>query len=100
MQYVKIKDAIVEQIDAGMLMPRQKLPAERKLAESFDTTRVTLREALSCSKLKGRFTVKIAAVGLFRPRLYAMTPLKRSTLPIWRWRKIASRKRSWCLPKR
>ncbi|TQP55017.1 GntR family transcriptional regulator, partial [Vibrio cholerae] len=37
MQYVKIKDAIVEQIDAGMLMPRQKLPAERKLAESFDT---------------------------------------------------------------
>ncbi|MCO7092962.1 phosphonate utilization transcriptional regulator PhnR, partial [Vibrio cholerae] len=27
MQYVKIKDAIVEQIDAGMLMPRQKLPA-------------------------------------------------------------------------
>ncbi|MBY8035375.1 phosphonate utilization transcriptional regulator PhnR [Vibrio fluvialis] len=47
MQYVKIKDAIVEQIDAGMLTPRQKLPAERKLAESFDTTRVTLREALS-----------------------------------------------------
>ncbi|MCG6332372.1 phosphonate utilization transcriptional regulator PhnR, partial [Vibrio alginolyticus] len=27
MQYVKIKDAIVEQIDAGMLTPRQKLPA-------------------------------------------------------------------------
>lgn len=47
MQYVKIKDSIVEQIEAGMLSPRQKLPAERKLAESFDTTRVTLREALS-----------------------------------------------------
>jgi phosphonate utilization transcriptional regulator PhnR len=46
-QYVKIKDAIVEQIEAGMLSPRQKLPSERKLAESFDTTRVTLREALS-----------------------------------------------------
>lgn len=54
MQYVKIKDAIVEQIDAGMLTPRQKLPAERKLAESFDTTRVTLREALSLLEAEGK----------------------------------------------
>ncbi len=54
MQYVKIKDAIVEQIEAGMLSPRQKLPAERKLAESFDTTRVTLREALSLLEAEGR----------------------------------------------
>ncbi|NLS12961.1 phosphonate utilization transcriptional regulator PhnR [Vibrio sp. SM6] len=54
MQYVKIKDAIVEQIDAGMLAPRQKLPAERSLAESFGTTRVTLREALSLLEAEGR----------------------------------------------
>ena len=54
MQYVKIKDSIVEQIEAGMLSPRQKLPAERKLAESFDTTRVTLREALSVLEAEGR----------------------------------------------
>ncbi|KYN84470.1 phosphonate utilization transcriptional regulator PhnR [Vibrio cidicii] len=54
MQYVKIKDAIVEQIEAGMLSPRQKLPAERKLAESFDTTRVTLREALGLLEAEGR----------------------------------------------
>ncbi|WP_394150195.1 phosphonate utilization transcriptional regulator PhnR [Vibrio maritimus] len=54
MQYVKIKDAIVEQIESGMLAPRQKLPAERKLAESFDTTRVTLREALSLLEAEGR----------------------------------------------
>ncbi|CAH8242160.1 Putative transcriptional regulator of 2-aminoethylphosphonate degradation operons [Vibrio aestuarianus] len=54
MQYVKIKDLIVEQIEAGMLLPRQKLPAERKLAESFDTTRVTLREALSLLEAEGR----------------------------------------------
>jgi len=53
-QYVKIKDAIVEQIDSGMLQPRQKLPAERKLAESFDTTRVTLREALSLLEAEGK----------------------------------------------
>ncbi|USD63412.1 phosphonate utilization transcriptional regulator PhnR [Vibrio sp. SCSIO 43140] len=54
MQYVKIKDAIVEQVESGMLAPRQKLPAERKLAESFDTTRVTLREALSLLEAEGR----------------------------------------------
>lgn len=54
MQYVKIKDVIVEQIEAGMLAARQKLPAERKLAESFDTTRVTLREALSLLEAEGR----------------------------------------------
>ena len=54
MQYIKIKEAIVEQIDSGMLTPRQKLPAERKLAEMFDTTRVTLREALSLLEAEGR----------------------------------------------
>ncbi|NOH95694.1 phosphonate utilization transcriptional regulator PhnR [Vibrio sp. 99-70-13A1] len=54
MQYVKIKDVIVEQIESGMLSSRQKLPAERKLAESFDTTRVTLREALSLLEAEGK----------------------------------------------
>jgi len=53
-QYVKIKQAIVEQIDSGLLSPRQKLPAERKLAEMFDTTRVTLREALSILEAEGK----------------------------------------------
>lgn len=54
MQYVKIKDAILEQIEAGLLFPRQKLPAERKLAASFNTTRVTLREALSLLEAQGK----------------------------------------------
>ncbi len=54
MQYVKIKDVIVEQIASGALAPRQKLPSERKLAESFDTTRVTLREALSLLEAEGK----------------------------------------------
>ncbi len=53
-QYVKIKEALLEQIDTGMLAAGQKLPAERKLAETFDTTRVTLREALSLLESEGR----------------------------------------------
>nr|WP_217906513.1 UTRA domain-containing protein [Vibrio sp. JPW-9-11-11] len=48
-----IKQAIEEQIESGQLAPRQKLPAERKLAESFNTTRVTLREALSLLEADG-----------------------------------------------
>lgn len=47
MQYIKIRDAILEQIEQGLLPPGRKLPSERKLAEHFNTTRVTLREALS-----------------------------------------------------
>ncbi|MBD1577730.1 UTRA domain-containing protein [Vibrio sp. S11_S32] len=54
MQYVKIKEAIVEQIDAGALLPMQKLPSERQLADSFNTTRVTLREALSLLETEGK----------------------------------------------
>lgn len=54
MQYIKIKQAIAEQIDSGLLAARQKLPSERKLAESFNTTRVTLREALSLLEVDGK----------------------------------------------
>ena len=54
MHYVKIKVSFFEQFEAGRLSPRQKLPAERNLAESFDTTRVTLREALSLLEAEGR----------------------------------------------
>ena len=54
MQYVTIKQAIVEQVETGMLSPGQKLPAERQLAEAFNTTRVTLREALSLLEAEGR----------------------------------------------
>ena len=38
--------ALQEQIEHGLLPPGCKLPAERKLSEVFDTTRITLREAL------------------------------------------------------
>ncbi|MEI8634544.1 GntR family transcriptional regulator [Vibrio sp. PP-XX7] len=53
MQYIKIKDAIVEQIEQGTLLAGQKLPSERQLAESFHTTQVTLREALSLLESDG-----------------------------------------------
>lgn len=39
--------ALQEQIEHGLLAPGGKLPAERKLSEVFETTRITLREALA-----------------------------------------------------
>ncbi len=53
MQYIEIKESIVEQIESGVLQAGQKLPSERQLAESFNTTRVTLREALSILETNG-----------------------------------------------
>ncbi|KAB2823697.1 GntR family transcriptional regulator [Aliivibrio finisterrensis] len=54
MQYLMIKDAIEEQIESGMLKSGHKLPSERVLAESFSTTRITLREALNHLALSGK----------------------------------------------
>lgn len=53
-QYLTIHQAILEQIESGQLEARQKLPAERKLAELFNTTRVTLREALALLETDGK----------------------------------------------
>ncbi len=54
MQYLTIKAAIEEQIAGGALTPNQKLPSERQLAESFSTTRITLREALGQLEKEGK----------------------------------------------
>lgn len=54
MQYLDIREIIIEQIEAGTLAPKQRLPSERQLAASFNTTRITLREALSLLESEGR----------------------------------------------
>lgn len=45
--------ALQEQIEHGLLPPGSKLPAERRLSELFDTTRITLREALGQLEAQG-----------------------------------------------
>ncbi|KRN77407.1 GntR family transcriptional regulator [Weissella minor] len=44
--YIKIHDEIREAIDAGRWKPGDKIPAERELAEQFDVSRMTLRQAI------------------------------------------------------
>lgn len=53
-KYQEIKELIIEQVNQGQFSAHQRLPSERLLAESFGTTRVTLREALSSLEAEGR----------------------------------------------
>ncbi|OOE92419.1 hypothetical protein BZG76_07720 [Salinivibrio sp. AR647] len=54
MQFMAIRQQLLTQIDRGLLAPGKKLPGERQLAETFSTTRVTLREALAVLEAEGR----------------------------------------------
>lgn len=45
-QYLRIRDQLEQQIRAGALPVGARLPSERELCNLYDTTRVTIREAL------------------------------------------------------
>lgn len=44
--YLQIRDILVEQIESGVLSPGDALPGERKLAEKYDVSRVTIRKCI------------------------------------------------------
>lgn len=48
-----IRNELRTQIQKGQLTVSEKLPAERKLAEDFNTTRITVREALFLLEAEG-----------------------------------------------
>ena len=56
-------DRIKRQIHMGFIMPRERLPAERKLAEEVGLSRVTLREALRVLEAEGYITTRRGAHG-------------------------------------
>ncbi|MEO1679644.1 MAG: FCD domain-containing protein [Pseudomonadota bacterium] len=51
------------QVHMGMVLPGERLPAERKLAEQIGISRVTLREALRVLESEGYISVKRGASG-------------------------------------
>jgi GntR family transcriptional regulator, transcriptional repressor for pyruvate dehydrogenase complex len=56
-------DRLRGQIHAGLLLPDEKLPAERQLADDFGISRVTLREALRVLETDRYITVRRGAQG-------------------------------------
>ncbi|WP_203140663.1 UTRA domain-containing protein [Marinobacter mangrovi] len=52
--YLKVRDYLADDIQSGNLPPHTRLPSERVLAESHDTTRVTARLALSQLEAEGK----------------------------------------------
>nr|WP_199067129.1 UTRA domain-containing protein [Chromobacterium sp. ASV5] len=52
-QAARIRLELKRQIDSGLLAVGAKLPSERELAALFDTTRITLKEALQSLEAEG-----------------------------------------------
>ncbi|GAA3564253.1 MAG: UTRA domain-containing protein [Pseudomonadales bacterium] len=52
--YLRVRDQLANQIEAGLLAANTRLPSERVLAESHGTTRVTTRLALAQLEAEGR----------------------------------------------
>lgn len=70
--------ALQEQIERGLLPQGGKLPAERQLAEVFDTTRITLREALGQMEARGLIYREDRRGWFVSPPRIAYNPLVRS----------------------
>ncbi|MHA6493960.1 UTRA domain-containing protein [Pseudomonas borbori] len=70
--------ALEEQISHGLLVPGCQLPAERKLSEVFDTTRITLREALGQLEAQGLIYREERRGWFVSPARIAYNPLVRS----------------------
>ncbi|MES2818016.1 MAG: UTRA domain-containing protein [Pseudomonadota bacterium] len=73
-----ICQALQEQIEHALLPPGSKLPAERKLSELFDTTRITLREALGQLEAQGLIYREERRGWFVSPPRLAYNPLVRS----------------------
>lgn len=56
--YQKVAEQLAELIAAGKYLPGSRLPAERKLAEMFDVSRPTIREAIIALELAGCVEVR------------------------------------------
>jgi GntR family transcriptional repressor for pyruvate dehydrogenase complex len=56
-------DRLKRFIHLGLLLPSERMPAERKLAEQISISRVTLREALRVLEGEGYVTVRRGATG-------------------------------------
>ncbi|GAB6176890.1 UTRA domain-containing protein [Desulfobaculum senezii] len=53
-QFLSIRDSLADQIAGGLLPVGDKLPSERRLSELYETTRITVKEALLVLEAEGK----------------------------------------------
>src|SRR5918996_5288344 len=58
-----IVDQVRDLIHKGQLRPGQRLPSERELAERFEVSRVTVRDALRSLETMGLVEIRVGAAG-------------------------------------
>lgn len=73
----RIAEQLTELIETGVYPPGSRLPGERELAEKFDVSRVTIREAEIALQAIGRLEIKTGA-GVY---VSEEQPVHQSTLP-------------------
>lgn len=56
-------DRLKRLVHLGLLLPNERMPSERKLAEQISISRVTLREALRVLEAEGYVTIRRGATG-------------------------------------
>ncbi|GIX22101.1 MAG: GntR family transcriptional regulator [Gammaproteobacteria bacterium] len=59
--YQQVADKLMAMIEAGRFPPGSRLPAERKLAETFGVSRPTVREAIIALELAGYVEVRVGS---------------------------------------
>lgn len=59
--YHKVANQILELIDSGVFPPGSRLPGERDLAEKFNVSRVSIREAEISLQAQGRLEIKVGS---------------------------------------
>jgi GntR family transcriptional regulator, transcriptional repressor for pyruvate dehydrogenase complex len=82
----RVSNLIIEQlksaIHAGTLKPGDRLPSERELAEGFQASRISIREALKRLEASGLVSVKVGS-GVFVAEMDS-TPMSESLFSILR----------------
>ncbi|UTV30432.1 UTRA domain-containing protein [Photobacterium atrarenae] len=77
-QLGKIKTSIRQQIQSGMMSGGQKLPSERELSTLFETTRITIKDALVALETEGLIYREERRGWYVSPQRICYNPLSRS----------------------
>lgn len=77
-QLSKIKITIREQIESGVIAEMQKLPSERELSQLFNTTRITIKDALVSLETEGLIYREERRGWYVSPQRIRYNPLSRS----------------------